>query len=296
MSDDPEKKATASSTASVETQRKLAAARHRSNIAARVAAVVVALAALGIVLGLPAGQQRESTVTVTETRQDVQAGPSPGMTITNTEVTETPASDTSAFGQLLASPGAKLLLNVGLVALAAFLAGAVVQRVWLGEFGITVGPVEIPPLPAIEPEAVQQALATITTAAPFENLISLQGAARGPQPFPQYFHIHSPRLQFLSIRIELEQRIRELARAADIEPELTLDRLLRRLELSQIIDRKAVDGLEQLLSLGDQAAAGAEVPEATLESVKDAALSVLYALGELRRQVEESVNQPTPAG
>ena len=41
-----------------------------------------------------------------------------------------------------------LLLRVGIVVLAAFLAGAVAQRVLLGDYALKVGPVEVPALTA----------------------------------------------------------------------------------------------------------------------------------------------------
>lgn len=68
---------------------------------------------------------------------------------TETEKTETTTAeaDESLLERSLAA-GGLLLFRVGIVALAAFLAGAVVQRTVLGNFAIKVGGVEVPELAA----------------------------------------------------------------------------------------------------------------------------------------------------
>src|SRR5882724_4490205 len=77
---------------------------------------------------------------------------------TTTVVTETPSfgketttttseANDSLFERALAGAGF-LFFRIGLAALAAFLAGAVVQRTLLGNFAVKVGPVEVPDLPA----------------------------------------------------------------------------------------------------------------------------------------------------
>jgi hypothetical protein len=99
------------------------------------------------------GARPKVTTTVV---QSPATGTTPAQT-TTTVVTETPAvghettttkeADDSLFERALAGAGF-LFFRVALAALAAFLAGAVVQRTLLGDFAIKVGPLEVPDLPA----------------------------------------------------------------------------------------------------------------------------------------------------
>lgn len=88
--------------------------------------------------------------TTTETPQGPSSGPASVVTEDagrRTETTETssPASD-STFERAIAG-GGLFFLRLGLVVLAAFLAGAVVQRVWLGSYGIKIGVLELGDVP-----------------------------------------------------------------------------------------------------------------------------------------------------
>jgi len=101
-----------------------------------------------------AAAQPKITKTVTKTR----GGANKRAQTTTTVVTETPSAGKetttttseardSLFERALAGAGF-LFFRIGLAALAAFLAGAVVQRTLLGDFAVKVGPVEVPDLPA----------------------------------------------------------------------------------------------------------------------------------------------------
>jgi hypothetical protein len=100
------------------------------------------------------GARPRVTTTVTRTR----IGKKKPAEITTRVVTSSPASgkqttvtlreaDDSLLDRALAGAGF-LFFRIGLAALAAFLAGAVVQRTLLGSFAMKVGPVELPDLPA----------------------------------------------------------------------------------------------------------------------------------------------------
>jgi hypothetical protein len=262
------------------------AARRRINDVAGAAALVVFLVGLGLFLLMQGEEPRESTTTITDVREEEQAGSSPGLTETHTESTETPATEQSALSQLFASLGAAILLNLGLLVIAAFVAAAAVQRIALGEYGITVGPVAIPQLAPIPPEAAARAVEKITSTPQFVGLIGVSRGFRPLIPYPVYTKVQDPRLKFLSIRAELEERLRWLAIAAHIDSELPLDWLLRRLEERQVINTRARAGLAELLGLGDTAVAGAEVSEEALAAMEDSASSILDALGVLRHQLE----------
>lgn len=110
---------------------------------ARFTAAVVALLALVVVV-VPGvvhldlfSDPYEAPTVVTER---LTIGPS-GETLERT----TEPGDDPLIERALA-PGGLLLVRLGIAALAAFLAGAVVQRTLLGRFGIKVGGLEVPEL------------------------------------------------------------------------------------------------------------------------------------------------------
>jgi hypothetical protein len=116
-----------------------------ANRRARQAATVVAVVGL-IVVFLPAAFHardvfgdpfRAGTTTKTVTT-------TVGNETTKTETTTSPSAQ-SLLDRGLAT-GGLLLLRLGIVALAAFLAGAVVQRIKLGDFALKLGPLELPAL------------------------------------------------------------------------------------------------------------------------------------------------------
>ena len=72
----------------------------------------------------------------------VKTGPGDSEVVTTTTTKE---ADRSLLERSLAA-GGLLLVRIGVVALAAFLAGAVVQRTLLGNFALKLGPLEIPEL------------------------------------------------------------------------------------------------------------------------------------------------------
>jgi hypothetical protein len=64
----------------------------------------------------------------------------------STETRTTTSEASRSFVERSLAAGGLLLLRIGIVALAAFLAGAVVQRTILGDFAMKFGPVEVPAL------------------------------------------------------------------------------------------------------------------------------------------------------
>lgn len=190
-------------------------------------------------------------------------------------------ADTSGFGRLLAAPGSQLLLSVGFVLLAAFLVGAFAQRVLLGEYALSVGPIEIPALAPISAAEATSAVAKITQSptlqVAFRRVPGQVSAAR----HPQFESIEDPRLKFLSIRTELEDRLRDLAQAVGIDRDVRLNRLVDRLRLEQLFDDGAAAGLKQLLEIGGRVAQGAEVADDVVTSIEGEAARLLYALAEL---------------
>jgi hypothetical protein len=99
-------------------------------------AVVLVPAAFhaGDVFGADPFKPRQTHVTVTH------------RTPSGVSIFETERDADQSFVERAFAEGGLLLLRVGIVALAAFLAGAVVQRTLLSDFALKVGPVEVPEL------------------------------------------------------------------------------------------------------------------------------------------------------
>jgi hypothetical protein len=123
----------------------------RGDSPSRKAAIAVALIGL-VLVGIPAIEhagdiftnpyaERTATTTVTKTT----GGGSTGKPVT-TETTQTQAPVHDSLLERSVAGGAILLLQLGMVALAAFLAGAVVQRIWVARYGIKVAGLEFPEL------------------------------------------------------------------------------------------------------------------------------------------------------
>ena len=95
----------------------------------------------------PLGPAQSTTTTKTTTENK--------STRTGTGSTErrevTTASKETTVERALGQPGL-WLVRLLIVVLVAFFSGAAVQRILLGEFSLKIGPVEVPPLPAVPPE------------------------------------------------------------------------------------------------------------------------------------------------
>jgi hypothetical protein len=145
--------------------------------AARVAAIVV-LAVAFVLVVVPALDHHESlftnpygpeTTTVTTTTSDA-AGQVTGTVV---KTTTAPRSLTSA----ILTPGAVVLLEFGIASLAAFLAGAIVQRTILGDYALKVGPVEVPALAEAAKSSSEADVAIVKQiAALSESLVSQKTA------------------------------------------------------------------------------------------------------------------------
>jgi hypothetical protein len=95
---------------------------------------------------------------------------------TTSTVTTRSESSQSLLDRGLAA-GGLLILRLGIVALAAFLAGAVVQRIKLGDFQLKLGPLEVPALQRLG-ASTEKSVETLT-AAVADNKTVTERAARG---------------------------------------------------------------------------------------------------------------------
>jgi len=227
----------------------------------------------------------DATSSINETTTERTTAPE-SATLKHTSTVMQAPPDTSVMGRIFATEGVVPLLQVGIALLAAFLAAAVVQRVVVGAYGFKIGSLELAELPAVTKEEVSAAVEEITTAPAISALLTDVAGPPAPQPFPQFMVIDGDREQLISIRLETEAALRDLAQTLGIDAELSLDKILDRLVVRQVIDAAAKEGLSKLLELGDRVIAGATVKKDAASQVRDDALHVIFALREAKRRAK----------
>jgi hypothetical protein len=95
--------------------------------------------------------------------------------------------------------------------------------------------------------------------------------------------LQDPNLALVALRIEIEKRLTEIAKAAGVHVEHpSAASLLRELKARKAIPEDAEAGLAELIALGNQAAHGARVSREAAGWALDLAPQILRALGALR--------------
>ncbi len=255
--------------------------RRHATVAAGGTAVVVFAVAVALLLctrSKPPGDEGPGKVTTTTQTTTAPGRPPATVTTTTTEKT-TVGPDRSLIGRALGLGAGPYLMQTLLAALVAFTSGAIVQRVILGEYGFTVGPVSLPALPPVTEEATLAALEGVAEAPEIAE-ISLP-SERHVQTPPLYTLLEEPRLGLVSIRIDLETRLRALSEALGVDPEVPLVRLPERLRARRQLSPEAARGIVELLRIGDRIVAGADVEEGAADKLRSETKTVMYALDEL---------------
>lgn len=209
----------------------------------------------------------------------------PARITTTTEATS-PAPDRSLLARAFEEGSASVVFRVLIAAGVAFIAGAFVQRVLLGEYGFTIGPLSVPTLAPVSVAQAEEVKDLITESPQLSSLLA-PGGLRRSHPFPLYQQIEDDRLALISIRIELEERLRALAVARGLDSEIPFARLPARLAREGTLDAQATKGIEKLIAVGDRIADGAIVDPAAATDLREQAGQLLYALSELRLRTQE---------
>jgi hypothetical protein len=90
-----------------------------------------------------------------------------------------------------------------------------------------------------------------------------------------------PNLTLVGLRIEIERRIRELARYFDYAEKMRLSSLITELRKSNALDPKLASALFQVVSLGNQAAHGAQVTREAAEWIAGLAPGLIQELDDV---------------
>jgi hypothetical protein len=171
-----------------------------------------------------------------------------------------------------------VLLLVGAVALlAAFLTAAAVQRVLLGHYAFSLGPLTVSEITA---ERVTEAAAAALPAG------ASPSAAPGVDQLSEFpwINVSDPNLALAGWRIQFEQELRRLAQERNITGDLermSIRQLLERLIEAGAIDPHVAEGLRELTYLANRGVHGASVDPSVIEVLRTRGVDVLQYLRSL---------------
>lgn len=88
-------------------------------------------------------------------------------------------------------------------------------------------------------------------------------------------------LALVGLRIEIERRVRQLAKRHGFEPQESLIRTIRGLQIRGVLEGSRMSGLQELVMFGNRAAHGAAVDQEAAAWARDYGPQVLAVLDEL---------------
>jgi hypothetical protein len=213
-------------------------------------------------------------ITTTKITREVVSGTKNGNQRKETSETTTADVPPSVWERLM-GPSIVILAAWAIVLLAAFLAGAAVQRVLLGHYEFSLGPLALKEITGtVLQEKVHDAMAAMPTP-------SAEAPAEAV-PEPTWATVDDPNLALAGWRIDLEQTLRDLAEHYGIqERRAGVGQLLRLLSQREVLNPGAIPRLEDLLSLANQAVHGAQVDASVLPVLRSDGRRVLEYLRRL---------------
>lgn len=240
---------------------------------------VIYLSATGPSIGLPKTATTTKSIVQTVTNAD-------GVTQRTNTLEKTTANVVPSVWQSILGRDTTFVILLALSLLAAFVLAAIVQRVLLGHYAFTVGPLS---MPGITREEVQDALESVSPSAP-----GIPPAAEVPEPV--WATVGDPNLALAGWRIDLEKELRGLARAYDLPLREIQSprRTIALLSQNGVIDRQADDGLQRLLTLANAGVHGAEVDPSVVNLLRDDGIRLLQYLRSLRGQADAVASELNP--
>lgn len=243
------------------------------------ASAVIYLSVTGPAIGLPK--------TTTTTESIVQTVTSAHGTTQRTNTLEKTTADViPSVWQSILGRDTPLVILLTLSLLGAFVLAAIVQRVLLGQYAFSVGPLS---MPEITRQEVQDAIESIAPPGP-------ETPAAAEVSEPAWATVGDPNLALAGWRIDLEKELRGLARAYDLPAQDAQSPRRTIISLSQngVIDRQADGGLQRLLTLANDAVHGAEVDPSVVNLLRDDGISLLQYLRSLRDQADAPNGDTSP--
>jgi len=234
-------------------------------------------------LGVEQESARTEVITTTEEWTE-GANPSGAPTTVTTETATTTEDPYASLLDRLVSTPVVVLLQVGVALLAAFIVGGVTQHFFLGRFGFSLGPLIFPEVTEGQvASAGRSVISGLELVIPDHRDAKEQAEPPSVPSLPQA----DPNLQLVGLRIEIEQRLNQLAQAHRVElegaPRPTPRRLVQRLVATGVLPQSVASPLLDLIGLGNQAAHGVEVSDGAGEWAQREGPRLLEALDALAR-------------
>jgi len=115
---------------------------------------------------------------------------------------------------------------------------------------------------------------------------------------PIYFDLveQDPNLAMVALRIEIEKKARALAELHHVPTDLPLRRLLVELQKKKVLEPSISNGLDELVSVGNDAAHGKEVGRPIAERAIEAANTLIYYLDRKIARFGSPLEQPPSGG
>lgn len=248
--------------------------RKTADLIASAAFLIVLLLSLVFLLNTRIASFPTATTTTRTIIQNVEG--SNGFSRQRHTTEKTTSEVVPPLWQSLAGSRAAILSFSALSLFAAFLLAAVVQRVLLGQYNFTLGPLTVP---GITGEQVRKAADSTLAAVPAEAEIT------ATEPDPIWATVTDPNLALAGWRIDLEKEINRIA--DEFHAPITNRRGLRGtlLALSQEngpIGRDVVPGLQRLLDLANKGVHGAPVDPSVIEVLRTEGNDILQYLRSIR--------------
>lgn len=87
-----------------------------------------------------------------------------------------------------------------------------------------------------------------------------------------------PRMAFIGFRVEIEKRLRDLAEKSEMDPKLSLNKILLSLQKTDILPKQIYSGLSDLIRLGDNVAQGLDVDRDAVDQLMEIGSEILEFL------------------
>ncbi len=287
---------TASDPPPISGQWGLVSPRAASAIALAVFILVAVVSLIGITYyaatgaGRPDKQAVSTTVKTTEVHGATGAASAGPPTTTTETTTETSSAEPGLLDRLV-TPPVWFLLELGVALLAAFVTAGVTQRVLLGRYGFTFGPLSLQEISgqtvASVGETAIRGLQTAVASSP-----GVDGAPKAAETGSTAMLPTSsmdPNLALVALRIEIERRLTSLAGTADIAgpPRNSTRRMIDLLTRQGVLPYPVAEALLRLVDLGNRAAHGVEVAPEAGTWAQDEGPRLLAALDALIAQQTE---------
>jgi hypothetical protein len=268
---------------------------------ASVVGAVVFVVCLGAALLLIGGSLIASASSpadaVTTTDKVTEAAASPDITTTISRTRETTTvTARSARGLLeqVAIPPVVALLQLGFALLVAFVVAGVAQRVLLGRYAFTLGPLTVPEVPeravAKPGDAAITGLEAVVSDKGREQAEAAAGTSRATTGFtvPESASVltSDPNLALAGLRIEIERRLRWIAEAAGVESRSSsAGSLTRALQAAGVLPPDVASALYDLIGVGNQAVHAFDVSPGAAEWARTEGPRLLALLDALYEDV-----------